>query len=432
MANLMQDMASGSSAVLTMQQNMAAAPDVQQAQKNVMQEQALKIQQEQANVDKARLSNLMADAGWQSEKESSAKMVSWVQANPKATPIEQLKAAAGFKMEVGATVEGAKIDEQITAMEAKTIASEIKKSAQDHEEINNARSVLNAVRNDPAKLESFAKDLPPTQLAAIKAQVGPKWDQMTSTEQLDALEGLMHNAQRQLVQKTIDAGIKKNTDNNTTKEKIAKGHDTALVRAREVSASGRGAKGTNQLTQASKFATAWGTLNKDYEEKIAPKREALANATDTFTKATKYFGLQSLDITNKDDQATSAGKAVLTAQKAVSNMEHERFSRGYDLAMLMEAGPAREMQLKLMGEGMLRNLDGEEDKAKIADARKKANPNLKLGVPSTNEADGKGVPSNKPSKNEAPSIAIDYLKKNATPEIKKAFKDKYGYLPDGV
>ena len=380
----MTDVAAGGQAALQLQQTMAAAPDVRQAQANKMQEQQLTLQQEQQNVEKVKLSNLMTDAGWQADKEASAKMISWVKDNPKATPLEQLKAAAGFKMEVGATVEGAKIDEQVTNMEAKNLAVEMKRSAQDHEEINNARSVLNAVRNNPAKLESFSNDLPPAQVAAIKAQIGPKWDQMTSTEKLDALDGLLHNAQRQMVERTIAAGIKKNTDNNTTKEKIAAGHDATTIRARTISAGGKGG-GSDQLAQAAKFGTAWGALNKDYEEKLEPKRKVLADATADFQRATKYFGFRNLDLTDKEDAATPAGKRVLAAQAEVSRIEHDRFSRGYDLAMLMKEGPAREAQLKLMGEGMLRNLDGVEDPKKILDARKKANPDLKAGKSALNQ-----------------------------------------------
>ena len=398
MAYLMTDMAEGGKAALQLQQTMAAAPDVQQAQANVMQEQQLKLQREQASADHTKLSNLMEDAGWQADKEATAKMVTWVKDNPKATPLEQLKAAAGFKMEVGRTIEGAKIDEQITNMEAKQLASEIKKTAENHELINNARSVLSAVRGDPARLDAFAKDLPPQQVAAIKAEIGPNWDKMTSNEKLDSLDGLMHNAQRQLVQRTIDAGLKKNADNITSKEKIAENQNKALIRGKEITASGKGGKGGNdQLVDIKKFGEAWKVINGQYEEKLEPKRNALRDATAEFEKATKYMGLKSLDATNKDDMATPAGKKVLKAQKELSQVEYEKFSRGYEIAKSMKDGPARDAQLKEMGQSMLRNLDGVDDPKAIAEARKKANPDLKVGKLATNENDPKPVPSNKPA-----------------------------------
>ena len=56
MAYLMSDVAAGSDAALRLQQNMAAAPYVQQ-------EQALEVQQKQANLERTKLANLVADTG---------------------------------------------------------------------------------------------------------------------------------------------------------------------------------------------------------------------------------------------------------------------------------------------------------------------------------------------------------------------------------
>ena len=114
----MSDVAAGSDAALRLQQNIAAAPYVQQ-------EQALEVQQKQANLERTKLANLVADAGFQSSKESKQKLQALAQ-DPKfrsADDANKLRMAAMVEAESGIYENLTKNLQAAEFVEAKDMAS---------------------------------------------------------------------------------------------------------------------------------------------------------------------------------------------------------------------------------------------------------------------------------------------------------------------
>ena len=99
----MTDVAAGSNAALQLQQNMAAAPDVQQ-------QQAMAVQQQQANLERTKLANLVADTGIKADQESKQKLSALTQ-SPEfkaADDVKKLQLISAKQFELGKVEEGAK------------------------------------------------------------------------------------------------------------------------------------------------------------------------------------------------------------------------------------------------------------------------------------------------------------------------------------
>ena len=96
MAYLMSDVAAGSDAALRLQQNMAIAPDVQKLE-------SMAVQQKQADLEKAKLANLVADIGIKEQAQSKEKIQSLVKTDKfiKADPAQRLNMLAGVFGETG-------------------------------------------------------------------------------------------------------------------------------------------------------------------------------------------------------------------------------------------------------------------------------------------------------------------------------------------
>ena len=118
----MSDVAAGSDAALRLQQNMAVAPDVQKLE-------SIAVQQKEADLEKAKLANLVADAGFQSSKESKQKLQALAQ-DPKfkaADDANKLRMAAMVEAESGIYENLTKNLQAAELVEAKDIANNQKK-----------------------------------------------------------------------------------------------------------------------------------------------------------------------------------------------------------------------------------------------------------------------------------------------------------------
>lgn len=225
MAYLMTDVAAGSDAALRLQQNMAAAPDVQQAQ-------AMDIQQQQANLERTKLANLVADTGIKADQESKQKLAVLTQ-SPEfkaADDVKRLQMISAKQFEMGKVEEGAKTLTASELYEAKNIANKQKQLDVQAQQIGNAYGVISAVPDD--KVQEFIDRLPEENKKALISQIGEaNWNKMTGAEKKEATKNLMLNAKGQMSKQMKEIELEKTQMLNDSRERIARiREDGALAR----------------------------------------------------------------------------------------------------------------------------------------------------------------------------------------------------------
>lgn len=222
MAYLISDMAEGSRAALQMQQNFAAAPDVQQAQANFMQEQQLKLQQEQAAIEKNRLNSMIAESGFKATQDSKFKLQALTNSSEwqAADDAQRLRMSASVQMEAGDIEGGAKTLAASEIFEAKKLTAEQNRLNQQAQVIGNAYGVLDAIPDN--QVDDFVNRLPKPQQDALVSQIGSaNWGAMNGTQKKEATRNLMLNAKGQLLQLKFEADAKKQKAINDSREIVA-------------------------------------------------------------------------------------------------------------------------------------------------------------------------------------------------------------------
>jgi hypothetical protein len=253
MAYLMSDVATGGQAALQLQQQMAAAPNVQQVEANKMQEQQLilqqneaKLQQEAATLQKTKLANLVAETGIKGDEESKQKLQALYKTPEFQTALNDndygnlIRLTGGAMMSSGKVEEGAKILVQASSFDAKKIADKQKMMDQNAQEIGNAYGVLSAIDSkNPQKIEEAFTNLPKESKDALISQVGESnWKRFTPQEKLEATKNLMLNAKGQLATQLKLADIERQILINESKERVANENNKTRIATKELGDSG--------------------------------------------------------------------------------------------------------------------------------------------------------------------------------------------------
>jgi hypothetical protein len=191
MAFLMTDVAAGSNAARTLQQNMygaqydeantaAAAEQMQQK----TQENKIKLEQGQLDVEKSRLANLVADTGFKASQESKQKLRELTETEEFKTADDAGKVRLWAMTEAKVSGDPTKLASNLQAAEmldAKAIATKQKQLDQNAQVIGNAYGVIAALPDD--KIDEFVGRLPEENRKALIGQIGEdNWSKMTGTE----------------------------------------------------------------------------------------------------------------------------------------------------------------------------------------------------------------------------------------------------------
>ena len=193
----MSDVAVGSNAALQLQQNMAAAPNVQQVEANKMQEQQntlqsqqIKIQQEQANVAKTNLANLVSDANIKASEKSKATLQNLYNTPEFQDAVNKQDNSAILKMtqvalfKAGDTEKAFELTTEIDKAAATKLANQEKQNTLDAVEISKAHYNLEAGAN--------LENLPKEQKDVLIKEVGQaNWDKFTPEQRIDVTKNLM-------------------------------------------------------------------------------------------------------------------------------------------------------------------------------------------------------------------------------------------------
>ena len=161
---LMSDVSAGSQAALQLQQNVAAAPYVQEKAQLQAEADRLKVQQDKATLDKTKLQNLVAESGLKITEDTRAsleavrKTPEFQAALDKGDYASILRMTGAAQMQAGDVATGANTLAQSEVFDAKKVAADQKKLDTQAQIIGNAYGVLEAIPDD--KVSEFVDRLP--------------------------------------------------------------------------------------------------------------------------------------------------------------------------------------------------------------------------------------------------------------------------------
>ena len=204
----MSDVAAGSNAALQLQRNMAAAPDVQQMQTNAMQEQANTLQQQQENVEKTKLANIVADTGIKTDADIRNKIQNLVKDDSyiKSSPSDQVLKMASLVGESGKPEDMAKLIEVSEKITARDLLNQSRKADIERQSIADASSVLETIPD--AQVNDRFNSLPEATRNLVVGRVGQaNWDKSSPKEKKAIVQSLFETANSKLQEQKILASV---------------------------------------------------------------------------------------------------------------------------------------------------------------------------------------------------------------------------------
>jgi hypothetical protein len=401
MAFLMTDVAAGSDAALKLMQNMGAAP---------LAEQTGKAQAEQviANTERTKLSNMVLEAGIKADANIRTKAEALVRSPDfvAASDSDKQRKLATVYMEAGKVEEGSKLLSAAEATDAKDVANRIKKLDADAQQVGNAYGVISSLPND--QVDSFFKRLPQEQQKALVDKIGEEnWNKMDGAQKKEAAKNLMLNAKGQLAMQLKYQDYERQAMIRESVERVAAAHDRAAMERKLV--GGDSKEDSTNWNRYEQRRQALENSSKKNREKLQEKVDA---AQATRDKATFFTG--------KEDTALSSAKAALNKFDIdQTKKELELAASAPNFAGKKEIITNLKDRLELLGYVEPTKVENEPSKD---DKTGKAAPAVSTTPAATTEDKG----------TQAPFEATSYLKNNPTEENKKFFKEKYGYLPEGL
>ena len=330
MAYLMTDVAAGSNAALQLQQNMAAAPDVQQAQNMAMQGAQLKLQQEQANLEKTKLANLIGESGFQSSNEAKQKLQA-LSKDPKfiaADDAGKIRMASLVNAEVTGNPEQlAKNLQAAEVLEAKDLANQSTALNNQAREVAKAAAIINGVA--PEKIGETFDRLPEANRKTIYDQVGGEqaWKALNNVEKKAVLNNLMMNTDRKIASQTMLIEDMKSTKMAASREKVANISATWHM--------------NNKASGGSKEELA---TFRAYSNKNASDNKKFTGSESRLTKAISdakvlYEGA----VLTKNDKAAKEAKAEMESRIAdLSDLRTRQLKSEISNAKMLPAGSQRD------------------------------------------------------------------------------------------
>lgn len=207
----MSDVTAGSNAALQLQQNMAAAPDVQQVQANKMQEQqfilqqnqnkiqqdAAKAEQDAATLQKTKLGNLVAETNFKASEDSKEKLRVLLNTQPaqdallKNDKVAFMKLLYPIQMASGDVVNGLETLKTTSDLESKQILNDLKQHEKNRETFGNALATVRSATDE--QMPELINKMPEEMRSVIKAQIPEFFKQTDRKLQKAQLEALVAN-----------------------------------------------------------------------------------------------------------------------------------------------------------------------------------------------------------------------------------------------
>ena len=289
----MTDVAAGSTAARTLQQNIygaqydqanIAAAAEQNQQK--IQEGNIKLEQDQLNVDKTKLANLVADTGFKASEASKQKLRELAETDEfkKATDAEKLRLSAAVQFKNADIENGVKTLTAAELYDTRELANKQKLLDQTAQQIGNAYGVIAALPDD--KVDEFVGRLPEENKKALISQVGEaNWNNMTGAEKKEATKNLMLNAKGQMATQLKQIEAEKQILINESRERIARIREDGLLNRKLSGGTDREMRDWNLYNKASENIDRSG---KKTLEKLTEAVDA-ADLAQTKSKVTGWY-----------------------------------------------------------------------------------------------------------------------------------------------
>ena len=331
MGYLVSDAAAGSTAARTMQQNVYAAPYDQQNIAADAESKQIRLQTDQANLDKTKLSNLISDSDFKIAEDSRDKLKQMAQ-TPKfkaAEDAEKLKMMGNVQAETGDVKGFSDTMGKASIFEARDIAKSGKEMEDQIANIGRAASNIKFI--DP-------EDLPQAQKDAIDKHIGKEaFANMDLPTKQAALENLMYNASGKLQQQKMENDLKKAqmaADSRLRTAEIAAQWHMAMRMGR-----GNGDSDRMSARESRQELSMMKTLSQlDDGEKQRTKLEGIRDAAKVRVDEGRLFGL-----VGASDSTTAA---YTSANKAVMDFEKGLIQKREDVVKLFAPGDNRTRMMK--------------------------------------------------------------------------------------
>jgi len=410
---LMSDVAAGSQAALQLQQNMAAAPNVQQVEANRMQEQQLKLQQEQANVERSKLVNLMTDTGFKASQESKAALQKLVSSPDyqSADDVKRLQMMAAKQFEAGDVENGAKTLQSSELYASRKIADSQKQLDQNAQQIGNVFAVVSALKTPEQQSKFFdeLKTQKPEEYKLLLKEIGPEtFEKMSPGEKTKALEGLMFNAKGQLATQLKATELEKAKIHAESNERIARTKADAAIEAKIIGHSGSSDK--EERLGWSSYERADQAIDKVSEKQITALQKKVDDADEARIKSIPWYSKEPSDAANT---------AYLKAVKEKNDYEKSIIKKKLDLAVTAPKFPGKEVIV----EELQRQLAAYPPPP-ASDTGDKSKGDTGRGKIETPKTVTGGATSNKLSGDD--QAALDWANSNPTDPRAKKIKERLG------
>ncbi|CAB4131192.1 hypothetical protein UFOVP133_52 [uncultured Caudovirales phage] len=281
MAYLMSDMAAGGQAALQLQQTMAAAPNVQQVEANKMQAQGLAIQQEQANLEKTKLANLVADTGFKASKESKEKLqqLAGTFEFKTADDAQKLRLSAAVQFQNGDVENGVKTLTAAELYDTRQVAIKQKELDQNAQLVGNAYGVISALPDD--KVQEFVDRMPTENKKALVSQIGEEnWNKMSGGEKKEAAKNLMLNAKGQMAKQLKDIEVEKQKIIQESRERIERIRQDGAMARKLTGGTDRDMRDWNLYTKAQEHIESSGKkVLEGLDKRVTDAQDALDKTT---------------------------------------------------------------------------------------------------------------------------------------------------------
>jgi hypothetical protein len=273
-----------------------------------MQEQANTLQQQQQNIEKTKLANLVADTGVKTDADIRSKIQNLVKDDSyiKASPSEQTLKLAGVYGEAGKAEDSAKFMEASERIATRDLVNQSKKADIERQSIADASSVLETIPE--SQVNDRFNSLPEATKNLVIGRVGQaNWDKSSPKEKKAIVQNLFETANSKLQEQKIQASIQM--------AQIRAAADVQKTQLRLAASERAKALGDDKVVRI------WGTVNTQLEKvqrdpATVKERQRLDEEVDkALTTATKsaFFSYKpegsdtefySKDSFNKWQQAT--------------------------------------------------------------------------------------------------------------------------------
>ena len=349
MPNMMESMASGSQAALQMQQNMAAAPYVEQEAAAKAQKQQLDLQQERGNIEKTRLNNIATVTGFKADEESKATLQK-VMMSPEwqaGDDSARMRLAGSALMLSNHVDAGSKALIGAELLDARKIATDAKTHALNDEKLTKAHAAIDVL--EPEKVSEYFNRLPAEIQKSVVSQVGQKnWDSYDGAQKKEVVKSLLMNGKGQIASQLKDMDQTKLEFLRASVERIADNNDR---RIRELQNGGSDGKADREerLTFQN-YTRASRDIERDASALDIKLQKSVDDAQLSFKK-TYFFDKTESDnlnqaITARDNHTRKTLQRQIKLIESTPNLD-DKVGKAYEYRLQLDAlDPEPEAKVK--------------------------------------------------------------------------------------